>query len=272
MIQNRMYHYSVIDAVDFDFNLCDEKEKFLETLEKSVPKKVEKFHTKGTEYSLKYDNVTSIFNLCINRANLWTSDHIGFSLDAFLEFLEYLAYYDNRPLMCSFHNEGQFSSILTFPYGENSLRISVFNRPEYYNFNCSADIIIKKDTFLAQIKEILEKAVKDTEKLDEGHKNRYVNMIKYTLNILNAYFNNRNEFKEKYEPLKHFRVFDIAYKNLDGVWEFTVCLEDDIEADPDYWEKQKKKAKFWIMTLKSTGQCQLTVGINGIKILTNALD
>lgn len=243
MIKDKLYNYFSINHADYDFNLCEEKEDFLQGLEKSTPEKVKKFHTKGTNYHLKYNNIVSHFTLCINRAILCTTDYCDFSLWEFVEFLKNLAYYDNKLLMCSFHDEGQFFILTAFPYGENSLRISVFNSPEYNDYKCCVDIIINKDTFLAQIKDILEKAIKHTQKLDKGHPNRYVNIMQSALDALEQYFNNSVTFKKSYDIPKHFRVFDIAYKNLDGIWEFCACLDDDEKADTNYWEKQKKEGK-----------------------------
>ena len=240
MIKEKLYNYSEIENANFNFDLCTEKEHFLQALRISEPVKVKNFNTKGTNYSLEYDNVASQFTLCINKAELITTDYVNFSLMTFMEFLTNLAYYDNKSLMCSFHDEGQYSVLLTIPCDKNSLRIAIFNKPIYSQYNCSTDIIIKKDNFLIQIRKILEKAVKDTKKLDHGNENRYVDCIIAELKILEEYFNNPNEFKKTYIVQKYFRVFDIAYKNLNGIWEFYVCLDDDKKADLNYWEKLKQ--------------------------------
>ena len=96
MIKEKLYNYSEIENANFNFDLCTEKEHFLQALRISEPVKVKNFNTKGTNYSLEYDNVASQFTLCINKAELITTDYVNFSLMTFMEFLTNLAYYDNK--------------------------------------------------------------------------------------------------------------------------------------------------------------------------------
>ena len=65
MIKEKLYNYSEIENANFNFDLCTEKEHFLQALRISVPVKVKNFNTKGTNYSLEYDK----FYMYISHTN-----------------------------------------------------------------------------------------------------------------------------------------------------------------------------------------------------------
>ena len=60
---------------------------------------------------------------------------------------------------------------------------------------------------------------------------------------LKEYLDNPDTFKKTYDINEHVRVFDIAYKDLNGDWQFLICFDDDERCEPEYWEKQKSEGK-----------------------------
>ncbi len=244
MVKEKEYSFMSIEHVEFNFDLCEEREGFLSELEKSVPKHVEEFNSKGSYWDIKQDNIVSCFNLCINGGKLHTADYCGAFISDFLDFLPQAAYNNDKNLICGFDCESQFDCLTIRPVDNELIRVSTFT-------NCSrrpkiqSDIIIKKDTFLKQILDILLKIKKDTEKKDKGKPNRRLNWINKAIDNLQLYFENPNAFREQYTPVHYARVFDIAYKDLDGIWKFYLCSDNDEKCEPEYWEKQKQEGKIF---------------------------
>jgi len=271
MVKEKKYDYFSIEQVDFAFDLCEEKEIFFKALEKSVPKTVTRFDSKGTYWNLKHDNIVSGFNLCINGGNLYTTDYFGFSLNDFLDFVLQLAYYDDKSLVCCFFDEYQRDSITIIPLEKGLIRVTTYDDTDSNNelnqFIIKSDIIIKKDTFLKQILNLLIKIDKNVKKLDKGHKNRYLETINKTKERLEQYFCNPDEFRQNFNPVTHVRVFDIAYKDLEGTWQFVVSLEDDKRCEPEYWEKQKQEGK--ILDYDYTEQNPLSIPITEEELRTD---
>lgn len=261
MVKEKLYSYFAIEHVDFAFDLCEEKEAFLNELKKSEPQKVKNFNSKGTYWSLKHDNIVSDFNLCINDGNLYTTNYALFSLDEFLDFLLQLAYYDDKSLVCYFVDENQFDSITIIPIEKGLIRVTTYDDIGNYNevnqFKIKSDIIIKKDTFLKQIRNLLIKIDKDITKVDEGHENKYLRDITKAKEQLEQYLCNPDEFRQNFNPVTYVRVFDIAYKDLERTWQFVVCLETDERCEPEYWEKQKQEGKILNYDYKEQNSHQL---------------
>lgn len=242
MVKEKEYSFMSIYHVEYDFNLCIEREGFLSELEKSTPEQVEKFNSKGSYWDIKQGNIVSCFNLCINKGKLYTADYCGLFISDFLDFLPRVAYNNDKNLICGFDCESQYDCITIMPVDNELIRVSTFT-------NCSwcpeiqSDIIIKKDTFLKQILDILLKIKKDTEKEDKGKPNRRLKWVNKAIDELQLYFKDPNAFREQFIPMQYARVFDIAYKDLDGIWKFYLCSDNDEKCEPQYWEKQKQEGK-----------------------------
>ncbi len=237
-----------VDAIagaDFDFEKCDKKDILTKMLENLVPKHVKRFNSKGTRWDLLgefYDE----FDLYINGALLETSDLVSDFIEDFLNFLPYLACVDDKKLICPFEYEGIITAIVTTPMDSDKIRVSVFHNRELYKkyrpeYKFDADIVIKKDTFVKQMYEILQEMVQDILKDNEEADYYWVNRIKYTLSELDKYFENPENFKKKYELERHIRVFDVAYKDLDNTWKFMTVLDNDRDANPIHWEREKQQ-------------------------------
>lgn len=237
-----------VDAIagaDFDFEKCDKKDILTKMLENLVPKHVKRFNSKGTRWDLLgefYDE----FDLYINGALLETSALVSDFIEDFLNFLPYLACVDDKKLICPFEYEGIITAIVTTPMDSDKIRVSVFHNRELYKkyrpeYKFDADIVIKKDTFVKQMYEILQEMVQDILKDNEEADYYWVNRIKYTLSELDKYFENPENFKKKYELERHIRVFDVAYKDLDNTWKFMTVLDNDRDANPIHWEREKQQ-------------------------------
>ena len=245
MIKQQLYPWFSVDCVDFDFKFYDKKEILSKMLENQTPKKVEKFNSKGTKWEL-WNEIDAYFELCIEGVKLETSSCTGRFIADFLDFIPQLAYTDDKTLICPFDYEGSAHVFLTVPQENNCIRVSVYhtsmiNRDDS-DINFLADIVIEKDTFLKQIYDILQNAVEVNQK-QKIKSNMRINRIKYTMSVLDKYFDNHEKFKEDYEPKRHIRVFDVAYKALDNKWNFKVYLEGDTEANPLYWLKAKNEGE-----------------------------
>ena len=203
---------------------------------------------------------------------LGTSDLVNSFIEDFLNFLIHLSCINDKKLICPFEYEGVITAFVTTPVEDDKIRVSVFRngalykkyRPEY---KFDADIIIKKDTFIRQMYEILQNIVSDTlkdneiqnqmyeifhdtlkgnEKLSNQWLNKvyyWIDRINYTIGELDKYFENPENFINDYEFKRYIRVFDVAYKTLENKWKFKVFLEEDEEAKSMYWEKMKQEGR-----------------------------
>lgn len=245
MIKDRTDDFFMLNHVDFAFDLCNEKEEIIKVLETSVPQKVIKFNSKGTSWSLTRRAIVRHFDFFINGGNLYSTDYVGFSFFDFLEFLVQSAYYDDKPLLCAFEDEAEYDCLTTIPIDKEYIRVTTFDH--YSNgephFEIKSDIIIKKHTFLKQIFDLLKKMEKETKDSDKDENNWVLSRLKYYIKLFNDYFENTENFKKTFNPVRHIRAFDIAFKDLDGNWQFVVCLEGDERCDIEYWENQKKEGK-----------------------------
>ena len=246
MIQERqLCEWFTIEDCDYDFNFYEKKEIVSKMLNEQAPKFVEKFDSTGTEWDL-WGDIDDYFELFIEGAKIETSTCIGNFIEDFLFFLPQLAYTDDKTLICPFDDEGSGYMFTAVPVNNNCIRVSVFHSRMVYEYNpdikFSADIVIKKDTFLKQMRDILQIAA-DVDKKPRNTYYFWVDKIKYTIKELDKYFENPAEFKQNYEPKRHIRVFDLAYKTLKNKWKFEILLEGDEKANPMYWEKRKSEGK-----------------------------
>lgn len=244
MKNEKFYDVSCISYADYDFEQCNKKEILSKMLENGTPKSVKKINSKGTSWNLWGEYYNS-FNLCINGGNMETSDLIGGFIEDLLFFLPHLARIDNKKLICPFEYEGQITAFMTTPMENDNIRVSVFYANALYKKyhpenKFDADIVIKKDTFLKQICEIFHQVTEDTIKEDD-RENYWVKRINCCLGELDKYFKNPEKYKKKYDIKRHCRVFDVAYKDLDNTWKFLVALDDERNALPIHWEREKQQ-------------------------------
>lgn len=68
--------------------------------------------------------------------------------------------------------------------------------------------MIKKDVFLKQMSEILAEYSKYLSE-NFSHKTFLMSVLKYVLDNIDEYFNNKTDFKQKYDSVRHIRVFDM---------------------------------------------------------------
>lgn len=231
-----------IAHADYDFEKCDQKDILTKMLENETPICVERFDSTGTQWDL-WGEYYEHFLLYINGVLIETSSLISNFIEDFLLFLPHLAYTDDRKLICSFEYEGIITAFVTTPMDDDKIRVSIFyDRDLYKKYRpenkFEADIVIKKDTFIKQMYELLQEMVKDTKEISDKN-NEWVNMTNYILCELDKYFENPRKYKNDYDPQRHVRVFDVAYKDTDNNWKFIVVLEDEQEANPMHWEREK---------------------------------
>ena len=244
MTDRKRLEWFEIEDADYDFDFFDEKEVISEMLNNQAPKSVENFDSTGTQWDL-YGDIDDYFDLYIEGAHIQTQDCIGDFIEDFLNFLPQLAFTDNKSLLCPFDDEGSAYMLLTTPVDNCNIRVSVFHSEMIENYREKkflADILINKDTFLKQMLDILQMAA-DVSKKPRNTYSNWVDKIKYTIKELDKYFKNPDEFKKNYQPKRHIRVFDVAYKTPENMWEFGVYLEGDEQADITYWENLKSDGK-----------------------------
>lgn len=85
--------------------------------------------------------------------------------------------------------------------------------------------MIKKDVFLKQMSELLAEYSKYLSEYF-SHKTFLMSVLQYVLDNIDEYFNNKTDFKQKYDSVRHIRVFDIAYKKNDNNWYFEMCIKN----------------------------------------------
>ena len=245
ILKDKFYDVCFMNYADYDFNFCEQKENLSKMLENLTPTEVEEVDLSKTGWDL-WGKYNDNFNLSINGTVMETSTCANNLIEDLLFFLPQLAYTDDKSLICPFEYEGYITAFMTTPVDTDKIRVSVLEGSDVWKYNkeakFGADVIIKKDTFLKQMSELFKKVVKDTVEENDAP-NRWVNKINYTLSVLEKYFENPDKFKKEYEPKRHIRVFDAAYKDLDNTWKFKTLLEGDIEANVIYWAKDKNMGK-----------------------------
>lgn len=245
MIKEKLYSTDSISFADYDFDYCEKKDILSKMLENSSPQKVEQVDLTGTNWDLWGEYYDS-FEMFINGGKLETSSLISFFIEDFLRFLLQFAYTDDKTLICPFEYESIITAFIAKPADNGYVRISVFYNGDLWKYSpehkFSSDILVKKDTFLKQMSELLQKIADDS--VSKFNKTNYwIREIRYIISELDKYFENPKKFKNEYEPKRHIRVFDIAYKDLNSKWNFTVALEGEREANIMHWEREKNSGR-----------------------------
>lgn len=240
MIKEKFYDFEAISYVDYEFDLCEQKDEFLKILTTSTPTKVNKFNSKGTEWD--FGDFDNFYSFVVNKGQIYIST-ITESIEGLLDFLVKIAYYDNKNLILSIHDEGSYSAVTALATGKNEIRFTVFDYGLMNHKKILSDIIIDKKVLISQFCEILNNLYKDISK-ETGKRQEYSkNRIKKYIDILSQYLEDEEKFKKEYDIDPYIRVFDIAYKDLNGIWKFDLCFIDDEKADPEYWKKLKQEGK-----------------------------
>ena len=240
MMKQKLYDYRETNYVDYSFELCTQKEDFLELLKTSTPQKIDKFDSKGTGWNIGGSYGVDSYSFYVNGGLIYISTVTG-SFDDFLNFFIHLAYFDNKNLLLAIEDEGCYSAISAIALDNNYIRFTRYDYGLMKNKKILFDIIINKRTLIEQFYKIFVKLQKDMKKL----KNRdYVYSWLDTYLIgLKQYLTDSAKFKKTFDIEQHIRVFDIAYKELNNNWKFIICFADDKKANSDYWENLKQKGK-----------------------------
>lgn len=243
MLKEKLYDIDDITFADYDFNCCNKKEILSEMLENQEPIEIESVDFNGTKWSLYYGDW--YLSLCINNVEVVDGDDSYMFFDL-LQFLLQLADNDSKLLICPFESEGIVSAFITKPIDNEKIRLSIFYQRDLCDYTPDVkfrgDFVIKKDVFLKQMSEILAEYSKYLSE-NFSHKTFLMSVLKYVLDNIDEYFNNKEDFKQKYDPVRHIRVFDIAYKKNDNNWYFEMCLENSPKADILYWEIKKNAGR-----------------------------
>ena len=237
----KLFSVDCIDKADYNFNQYEKCEIISRMLKDLIPENVLEIDTTGTRWDLDgeyYDH----FLLKINGKRFETSSIGGDFIEPFLHFILRLAYTDTEQLLCPFVYEGLVTALLVTPVENENIRLSSFYAGAIYKYDpkdkFDLDIKLKKDAFLKQIADLIEKVIND-EATQKCERKIWANKLNYVLEQINIYFRNSKVYKNEYTPKRHVRVFDIAYKTPKQDWTFETYLENDNKANLLYWEKEK---------------------------------
>lgn len=240
MIKEKLYDFDTSYKVNYFFDLCKQKNEFLELLKTSKPVRVKKFKSNGTKWDIGGDYNIDIYKFYVNGGLIMIST-ITEGISCLLDFLINLAYIKNKSLLSSIFDEGSNAAITAIALDNDNIRFTVYDYGLMRYKKILSDIIINKKVFIKQFYNILTKLNKDAHKLD--NRIGLIKKLDDCLETLKSYLENEEQFRQIYDIEKYIRIFDIAYKDLDGIWKFEICFENEEKADPDYWKEQKKNGK-----------------------------
>lgn len=235
---------SIYDLYKADLNLekCYDKHLILDLLKKHKPKVVnkKKLDTRGAYYSFRE---ICYFNYVIDGFNFKISSITG-PLTGFYEFLEQIAYYDDKSIIRHFDDENSSMFITSIPVDKENIRITIFPYDFKREKRISKDIIVNKYSFIKQMRDEIFRchiiAERDKEFIYlEGF--IYDSII--CIDILDKYLKNPEEFKKTHIIEKPIRIFDVAFKKPDSDWQNKIYFEDDEESNRNYWENLKQQGK-----------------------------
>lgn len=240
MIKEKFYSFDEIDLVNYKLDLCKEKNEFLKCLRESKPQKIEQIDTRGTHWVIGYNFGIDNYYFYINGGIIHIST-ITESISGLLEFLTLIAYHDNTDLILNIFDEGSYSAITAIMLDDENIRFTVFDYGLMENKKILSDIIINKNTLLKQFLDVL--VILNSDMHQVQRREYVINLLNNFIPNLKSYFDNPVEFKNNYNYREHIRVFDIAYKNLDGKWKFKIHFKNEEESQIEYWQKQLAEGK-----------------------------
>lgn len=227
-----------VDDVDFDLEKCSQKNIILDLLKKHKPKKIKNIDTRGS-----YWYFGDINNFCyvIDGCEIFLSDIFG-PLMGFCEFLEQVAYYDDKKVVYSFDDEGSILVLTSIPVDKDNIRFTIFPYDFRREQKIAKDIVINKNSFIKQMRDLIYRC-KYIAKFDKEVKyhSYLIREAESYIEMLDSYLKNPKNFKETHIILKKIRVFDVGYKKQNEDWKFKIYFEDDKESNIKYWEKLKQE-------------------------------
>ncbi len=126
---------------------------------------------------------------------------VGNFIGDLLQFLPILANTDDKILICPFDDEGSAYLLFTTPLDDTNIRVAIthsgFIYKRYKDKKFLTDFIIKKDTFLKQMLDILQMAA-DVKKKERNPRYSWIKRIKYVIIELNKYFENPTQYKKEF--------------------------------------------------------------------------
>lgn len=242
MLKTKIVDYYEINEVDYNFNQCRQKDEIVEILNSSTPVEVKTVDTEGTTWDLDKDFSIHCYSFMINKGKIFVSD-ITESISTLYDFLEYVAYYDDRELFCSIHDEGAYQGISVIPAGNNRIRFTVFAYRYICNKEILTDIIVDKYELLSKFRDITARIYENMQKEDFAYKEAEMKEIENGLNILDEYCKSPEKYKKEHEIPVHLRLFTVAYKKPDSDWKFGIYVEGDKRCEIEYWEKEKQEGR-----------------------------
>lgn len=159
MTKPKLYDFETIFEVNYCFDLCKQKKEFLKILETSIPQKVHKFDSTGTEWDL---GDVDYYWFGINGGKIFISSIVLNDIELFFEFLIQMAQTNKKDLILGIDNEGSYSAVTSLSIDENNIRFTIYDFGLMRNKKILSDIIINKKVFLQQFYDILNKLYTDT--------------------------------------------------------------------------------------------------------------
>lgn len=242
MLETKIVDYDEMYEVDYNFNQCRQKDEIMEILNSSTPVEVKTVNTKGSSWNFDKDFNIHCYSFIINNGKIFISNMTE-NVSELYNFLENVAYYDDKELLCSIHDEGAHQGISVIPVGDNRIRFTIFDYQYIYNKKILSDIIVDKYELLSAFRNVTAKIYKSMQKKDFAYKEYQIKKIEKGLNILDEYCKSPEKYKKEHEVPVHLRLFTVAYKKPDCDWEFGIYIEGDKQCEIEYWEKEKQEGR-----------------------------
>ena len=253
MVKLKKYDYNKIEYSYFDLDYCNQKEKIKILLKNSIPKKVKSFSSKGSYWS--FGDYTDIYHIVVNNGELHLTTYFN-SFSIVFDFFNELMHFDNKALLYPFEDEGRYNLLLAIPVCSKNIRCVIFDEKERHNRNSlfiTSDIIIDKQIFIKQWQKLfkrinkpykthLSKFFKDNKNPDFRLTEDLNKFFEKPINKIDKYLENPDKFKQK-EPERYWtRIYDIAYKTIDG-WDFVLAFDNNKRGNIGFWKKLKQENK-----------------------------
>ncbi len=241
MAAKQIVNYMYTDNANFLLDCFDEKEELMEVLSKSTPTPTIKISTKDTSCDFEFWH----YNLCFNNVDIEINEVIGNVLYEVLTFVEQVICV-NEPLVCGLDSESIFSLLVTIPVDKEKLRFTYYyewtRRKWQEDSGIKLDIIVDKKILINAFLEILNYL--QVKVFEYPHISPYnLGHINEFRELFGKYLKNPDKFLKTHNFKWKERVFDVAYKNLDNIWQFVLCFEDDERSNIKYWQNLKKNKK-----------------------------
>ena len=185
MKKQKLCDFETIFEVNYLFDLCKQKKEFLKILDTSIPQKVEKFDSIGTEWDLS--DIDDYYWFGINGGKIFISSMIVNYIEWFFEFLTQMVTTDKKDLILGIDDEGSYGAVTSLAIDEDDIRFTIYDFGLMKNKKVLSDIIINKKTFIQQFYEILCELYKDTLKVTHRRIEYTQKYLKKCLDELSKY-------------------------------------------------------------------------------------